>query len=156
MILSIDIGIKNFGVYLVDDDHNPMFLKNINLSPYSIDTLILKLTEICYTFNFINDSKTLVLIEKQLTKNVKATIVSAHVEAFFKIKYPKIQVIFCNSKNKGINKTTQYKTRKLLSVQKAEKYLEDTNYEYAIVLKSSKKRDDMADAVCQLITYLNI
>lgn len=165
MIISIDVGIKNFGIYIVDEDLRPIFLDNLNLteknkprcrnSTYTFEHLAIILDDIL--IQFPHDIST-VLVEKQLKKNFDICRVESHVEAYFKIKHPKCNFVFCNPKNKNIPAKTSYSVRKGNSVILAKKYLENNfpDNEVKNKMLCSRKKDDMADAVCQLLYYLKI
>lgn len=150
MIISLDIGVKNFGIYLVDKDFKPIHIENINLSPYSVDKII----------NLFSDKKykdiELVLIENQMNINKLACKIQAHLEMFFAIK--NIKIIFCSPSKKDLDKTYgNYKLRKKLSVLKAKEYLEKNNYiDFLEKLNNNKKKDDISDAICQLLSYFKI
>lgn len=153
MKVSIDIGIKNFGVFMVDNLNNPIFVKNFNLKPYSIQNLINVLNE-C---NIPKDEENIILIEQQLHKNFNACIILAHLEMYFFTTFPeKTKVKIINSKCKNIIQTPTYKNRKNNSVKKAEEYLSNKNSDLLKIFNSYKKKDDMADAITQLLFFLDV
>lgn len=157
MIISIDIGIKNFGIFITDNDFKPLFLKNLNLHPYSATKLKESLDKILLKFNFSVEFPNTILIEQQLACNKKACFVAAQTEMYFLIKFPNIEIIFCNSKNKNLGKVESYSKRKKESVEKANAYFIETGeMDYFEILAKEKKKDDMADAVCQLVTFFKI
>lgn len=157
MITSIDVGIKNFGIFITDNSFSPVYLDNINLSPYSINKLILTLDNLFLEklkqFDFNNQT---VLIEQQIVKNNKVFRVSCNLEIYFKIRFNS-DIIFCNSKNKDLKKSTNYKERKKNSIEKCTYFLntlEDKSWLNKI--NTFKKKDDIGDAICQFIFYFKI
>lgn len=145
MIFSFDIGTKNFAYYVENLFGRPETAGVVDIRPYSCQKLKTVLDEI-----FIPDS--IVLIEKQLPKNHTAVVVSAHLEMYFVSKNCK--VIFRDSKCKDLSITEKlsYRKRKNRAVEKAIEYLQKNpnSREVLKAITAAKKKDDMADAVCQL------
>lgn len=152
MILSIDIGIKNFGVCVYDKENGCMkYLDNINFFPYNLDKLIVFMNDLTEKYTI-----TETIIEKQLPQNYKACLVAAHLEVYFKLKLPECNLIFQSSKLKGIGKQPNYQERKSSSVKKAGEFLKEKESDFYTIFREAKKKDDMADAICQLMYYCNI
>lgn len=145
MIFSFDVGIKNFAYYAENLFGRPEFAGVVDIRPYSPFKLMEILDEI-----FVPNS--IILIEKQLPKNHKAVIVSAHLEMYFTMKDCK--VIFRDSKCKdlSISEKLSYRKRKERAVDKALEYLKNLegSDEVVAAISNAKKKDDIADAVCQL------
>lgn len=153
MILSIDIGIKNFGVCVYDKENNCMkYLDNINFFPYNADKLILFMNDLIEQYKI-----TETIVEKQLPQNYKACLVAAHLEIYFKLKLPDCNLKFQSSKLKGLGKQPNYQERKNSSVKKACEFLKkEKQSDFYTRFQDAKKKDDMADAICQLMHYCNI
>lgn len=157
MITSIDIGLKNFGIFITTDNFIPVYMENLNFEPYSMENMVNILNNIY--FNILNSyefKNHTVLIEQQLFKNPKIFTIYTHVQMYFFLSI-KSNIIICNSKNKSIEKTTKYNIRKKWSIDKANTYLcnlEDKKW--IDFLSSKKKKDDISDAICQFIFYYKI
>lgn len=151
MIFSFDIGIKNFGIYAENDEGYPILLLNKNLYPYTADNFITFLDEL-----FDNKTPTTVLVERQLYKNHIMYKIFSHLEIYIKIKFKKCQFVICDAKHKDVPKNLDYKNRKKSAVDIATKYLKSYNDNNLILnFNSNKKKDDIGDAICQLIYYLD-
>lgn len=151
MIYSFDIGTKNFAIYIEDENNNPYFIDNVDLTPYSCKNLYIYLKPI-----FLKFPVKTALIEKQVFANKKASMVSYNLEAIIFMQFPESNVYFINPKNKTFLKDVKgctYKMRKLASVESASNYLE--NNFLLEKLNSFKKKDDICDAICQLMFYKN-
>lgn len=171
MNISCDIGSTNFGVFITDADFKPLFLENLCLKPYSAEKFIAQMDQILNTTFEANNSPTIstILIEQQMRTNISALQIAAHVEMYFKIKYPESKVIFCSPKKKCLANTfveskaavasvsAKYRERKKRSVEKAVEFFQRKSYEdYVQKINSAKKKDDMTDAVCQLLYHFKL
>jgi Holliday junction resolvasome RuvABC endonuclease subunit len=153
VFVSIDIGIRNFGLYIVDSEtHNPLVMDNLNLLPYSVGTLTSVLDNVLEKMDVKK-----VLVEQQMPTNAKAKEVFYHLQMYIHMKYPKCEFVVCSARSKGIGKCKTYKDRKCASVELASAYFKSKDHtSYFLKLKESYKADDMADAVCQLLNHLKI
>lgn len=146
-IYSFDIGVHNFAFYS-EVNSCPEILENVNLNPYCFEKLK-------HTLGLYLNNPDIVLIEQQLHQNSKSKVVQNHLEAYIKLIYPNCKVIFVNSKNKFFIRKPEknYKDRKQCAVLSAQWYLGQKSINLLEKLNSYKKKDDMADAVCQLIKF---
>nr|UOX61006.1 MAG: hypothetical protein DiTV3a_F2ORF3 [Diabrotica toursvirus 3a] len=149
-LVSIDVGTKNFGLFVCDKKFSPLVLENLDLRPYTSDRLKKMLD------HHLTDLEVdLIIIEKQLEKNKIACYVSCHLEMYFCIKYPDASLRFVSPKLKGIKTVSSYKERKNLAVERMKKFFSEDDKTMSKI-NSLKKQDDIADAVCQLFAYFNI
>lgn len=141
--VSIDVGLKNCGIFMINNKKVEIY--KIDFSPYNIKNTVEKLDKI-----FNGKELKLILVERQLNKNFLMNKISHHLEMYFTLKHVGANFVFCCPKNKKIQKTDKYITRKKLAVEKAESFL----CEFNCSLKDYKKKDDIADAVCQYLYYM--
>lgn len=161
MLLSIDVGIRNLALCMIDEEskliHNwdvsgvppqhedglyPCLLKHLDERPWVLDA-------------------TTVLIEKQPDKNRKMKTVENFLHAYFVIRSPQTDTIIYDARHKipdvaGPGKT-RYRQRKLTSIQRCKEFLEGSavNSHWMDTFKTSKKKDDLADTVMQALSYTN-
>ena len=161
MILSIDVGIKNLAMCLIDEstkviqqwdvsgvppEHDdglfPCFRRHLDARPWVLDA-------------------TTVLIEKQPGQNKKMKSVENFLHAYFIIKIPDKETIIYDARHKvpdvaGAGKA-RYRQRKQTAISRCKDFLEgsDTNAHWVETFKKSKKKDDLADTVLQAISYMN-
>lgn len=141
--VSIDVGLKNCGIFMIKEKE--VEIHKIDFSPYNIKNTVEKLDKI-----FNGKELKLILVERQLNKNFLMNKISHHLEMYFALKHEDADFVFCCPKNKNIQKTDKYITRKKLAVEKAENFLVNFNCS----LNDYKKKDDIADAVCQYLYYI--
>lgn len=158
MITSIDIGIKNFGIFICSENFIPVYMNNLNFEPYSLENIVSILNKIYLEelklYDFTKDHT--ILIEQQLFKNAKVFTVYNHIQMYYFLKL-KSNVIICNSKNKNIEKTCKYNIRKKLAVEKALNFLNSLeDKKWLKILSSKKKKDDISDAICQFMFYYKL
>lgn len=161
MILSIDVGIKNLAMCLIDEtskiiqqwdvsgippEHNdglyPCFRRHLDARPWVLDA-------------------TTVLIEKQPGQNKKMKSVENFLHAYFVIKLPDKETIIYDARHKvpdvsGTGKA-RYRQRKQTAVSRCKEFLEGSsiNSHWMETFKKSKKKDDLADTVLQALSYIN-
>ena len=101
-----------------------------------------------------------IIIEQQMTRNVRAQRVAQHVWTWFSIKYPLTNPSFVASSLKtqsfiGKNELKNGKERKEWSVNKTKQLLIEMNdIDNLARLETNNKRDDLCDAYLQLRAYL--
>jgi hypothetical protein len=161
MYLSIDLGIKNLGIFMTDDEGVPFYMEKCSLYPYTTEKLISKMDNIIEIIKDKNLYNLTVIVERQLPKNFKICRIMYHVECYFYILKKNINInlenfILINSKCKNINLNLSYNSRKKESICLAKKYLQKYNKVHLNKFMSFKKKDDIADAICQLYYFLNV
>lgn len=154
--ISVDVGTKNCGIYIVDEKLKPYYLNNINLTPYSPKKLVEIFNNIFESLNITSNDTIKVIIENQLKKNVKMTTVMHHIEMYFFVKYTKCEIILLSPKNKYIEKSLTYKQRKNKSVEITKEYFQKYYPDFYDKIMAFKKKDDISDAVCQLLFFYKI
>tara|TARA_B100001094_G_scaffold310830_1_gene345874 strand:- start:2734 stop:3480 length:747 start_codon:yes stop_codon:yes gene_type:complete len=156
-ILSFDVGLKNLAYCIYDT-------VNDKIQKWSVDTIISQKNEdTCRSLVrhldsiSLQDNVSVVLIEKQPSKNNKMRIIEALLNAYFVIKKPELKIIVYSAKHKLGSDTFKgkhmYKERKNLSVNRCNHYLKNKQSEYLDFFQKSKKKDDLADSLLQVLSY---
>lgn len=163
MILSIDVGEKNFA-YCIGDLENVFSWKKHDVIKKKKQTVV----ESCIAISkiFETEEKSLVeqceavVIEQQMRSNVRAQRVGQHIWSWFYAKYPGKTVTFFPSHKKtqhflGKNSLSD-KARKNWSVLKVCEILKQRNdtANTLVFEKIEGKKDDVSDAFLQMIVYL--
>lgn len=159
MILSIDVGIKNLAMCLIDDQKIVHHWDVSGVPPESSEGLFPCLAK------HLNDrpwvlNADVVLIEKQPDRNRKMKMVEHFLQAYFVIKIPDKEVIVYDARHKipdvvGAGKV-QYRRRKQTSIDRCKEFLErgpEGNRHWLETFKKSKKKDDLADTVMQALSF---
>jgi hypothetical protein len=175
-LLSIDVGIKNLSYcYFIISSGQPMVKewKNLNIMNENpnkvgievlVEHILMALTE-TFTDQFESD---VVLIENQpMLKNGLMKTVAVVIYTYFnmlKLQFGSVkEVRFVSASNKlkckrlpksDENNTKDYKSRKQLSIKIVDYYIKDLCPDLVPWYNVQKKKDDLADAMCQGIHYL--
>jgi Poxvirus A22 protein len=159
MLLSIDVGIKNLAMCLIDTKTRK--IKNWEVDgvpPNHSDGLYLSLVKHLDSKPWICESRQ-VLIEKQPDKNKGMKSVEHLLHAYLLTKDPSREVIIWDARHKipdvaGPGKI-QYAARKAASIERARKFIKETNVEWVDEFERNKKKDDLADTVMQALSFIN-
>ena len=162
MILSIDVGIRNLALCLLDDK-NGNLVRNWDVDgipPESRHGIYVSLRDHLDARPWVLTADT-VLIEKQPDRNKKMISVMHFLHSYFIIKCPKAETILYDARHKipdvaGPGKA-QYLKRKKTAIQRCEEFITDgpTNAHWLETFKASKKKDDLADTVMQALSFVN-
>ena len=160
-LLSIDVGIKNLAMCLIDEKTQHVLEWDVSgVPPQHCDGLFPSLRdhldEKPWTL-----SATTILIEKQPGMNKTMKSVENFLHSYFIIKCPKAEVIIYDARHKvpdisGPGKA-RYRQRKQAAVDRCRTFLEESaiNSHWMPVFVASKKKDDLADTVLQALSYIN-
>lgn len=115
----------------------------------------LSLFKIMDSYKYFWDKCSIFLIERQMTSNRQALKLSHYLEAYLKICYPLRKILNYNASTKtkklgAINLKTK-KDRKEWTIKYTLELLKDDNLKY---FTSLSKKDDVADVVCMIESYL--
>jgi hypothetical protein len=154
MILSIDVGIKNLAMCLIDTDRNILNWEVDGVPPEGGDLYQLLKTHFSER-PWVLEADT-VLIEKQPDKNRTMKSVEDFIHAYFVIH--DINTILYDAKYKipdivGPGKV-KYRQRKNASIERCIEFLKETNQHLAF-FRSHTKKDDLADTVMQALSFMN-
>jgi len=179
-VISIDPGIRNYALRVEE--------RSIQTSSYPIKTLVFEklrisnkdreLSEIseCMIYKLLSKFldkylkvfKTchIIIIEKQMPFNYKATRIAQHTLTYFMTHlknistYPLIYEISAKLKGKELGASSHLNERgiKVWAVEKATELLELRKDENGlqILKKNKKKADDLADTVCQIEAFFSL
>tara|TARA_R110002072_G_scaffold13429_6_gene56494 strand:- start:1150 stop:1845 length:696 start_codon:yes stop_codon:yes gene_type:complete len=159
MILSIDVGIRNLAMCLIDNEKIVQHWDVSGVPPESSDGLFPCMRKHLDERPWVLDAE-VVLIEKQPDKNKKMKMVEHFLHAYFVIKIPDKETIIYDARHKipdvvGAGKA-QYRKRKQTSIDRCKEFLEtgpEGNRHWLETFKKSKKKDDLADTVMQALSF---
>ena len=162
MILSIDVGIRNLALCLLDDK-NDNLVRNWDVDgipPESRHGIYVSLRDHLDARPWVLTADT-VLIEKQPDRNKKMISVMHFLHSYFIIKCPKAETILYDARHKipdvaGPGKA-QYVKRKKAAIERCQAFIQDgtVNAHWLPVFEKSKKKDDLADTVMQALSFVN-
>ena len=159
MILSIDVGIKNLALCMLNETSNLIVQWDVSGVPPESDDGLFKSIK-----NHLDDKEWVleadpILIEKQPDRNKKMKTVEIFLHAYFLIKCPNAETIIYDARHKipdvcGPGKA-QYRKRKQTSINRCKEFLEsnNTNAHWMDIFNKSKKKDDLADTVMQALSF---
>lgn len=158
-ILSIDVGIRNLAMCLLNDDNNLIEQWDVSgIPPQHEDGVYVSLRKHLDDRPWTLEAD-VTLIEKQPDRNKKMKSVENFLHAYFVIKNPQKETIIYDARHKipdvaGPGRS-QYLKRKKTSIDRCEEFIHDgsTNAHWISVFNASKKKDDLADTVMQALSY---
>lgn len=163
MILSIDVGIRNLAMCLLDEDRTNLVTEwdVSGVPPEHKDGIYVSLRKHLDERPWVLTAKT-ILIEKQPDRNKKMVSVMHFLHAYFIIKCPDAETILYDAKHKipdvaGPGKA-QYNKRKKVSIERCEAFIRQeggVNARWLDTFLKSKKKDDLADTVMQALSFVN-
>lgn len=162
MILSIDVGIKNLAMCLLDDKSgNRVEHWDVDgIPPQHKDGVYVAMRDHLDERPWVLKADT-ILIEKQPERNKKMISVMHFLHAYFIIKCPEAETILYDARHKipdvaGPGKA-QYLKRKKVSIERCEHFIKDgtVNADWLDIFNKSKKKDDLADTVMQALSFVN-
>ena len=159
MILSIDVGIRNLAMCLLDERLNRIVQWDVSgIPPQHEDGVYVSLRKHLDERPWTLDAD-VVLIEKQPDRNKKMVSVMHFLHAYFVIKNPTAQTILYDARHKipdvaGPGRS-QYLKRKKTAIERCKEFIHagDTNADWIPTFDASKKKDDLADTVMQALSY---
>jgi len=160
-ILSIDVGIKNLAMCLIEEDTSKVLQWDVSgVPPQHRDGLFPCLRDHLDEKPWVLTAKT-VLIEKQPGMNKTMKTVENFLHSYFVIKNPKAETIIYDARHKvpdvaGSGKA-RYRQRKQVSIDRCREFIEtsEVNKHWMPTFVASKKKDDLADTVLQALSYIN-
>jgi hypothetical protein len=162
MILSIDVGIKNLAMCLLDENKNNLVVEwDVDgIPPQHRDGVYVSMRDHLDARPWVLNAKT-ILIEKQPDRNKKMVSVMHFLHAYFIIRCPKAETILYDARHKipdvaGPGKA-QYNKRKKVSIERCEDFIRSNsvNSHWIDTFVKSKKKDDLADTVMQALSFVN-
>ena len=161
MLLSIDCGIKNLAMCLIDPSTKKIHQWDVSgVPPKHADGLFPCLVRHLNERPWVLESDT-VLIEKQPDRNRSMKSVENLLHTYMLVKNPDREVIIYDARHKipdvaGAGKS-KYAQRKKTSIERARKFLTETavNSHWIAHFDAHKKKDDLADTVMQALSFIN-
>jgi hypothetical protein len=161
MILSIDCGIKNLAMCLIDPVDRRIQKWDVSgVPPMHADGVFPCLVRHLNERPWVLESKT-VVIEKQPDRNRGMKAVENLLHAYFLTKDPSREVVIWDARHKipdvaGAGKA-RYTERKKASIERARKFIDATqvNNDWVPFFDSHKKKDDLADTVMQALSFMD-
>jgi len=160
MILSIDVGIKNLAMCMIDENDQHIIHWDVSgVPPEHADGLFKSLKNHLDEKPWVLTANT-ILIEKQPDKNRKMKVVENFLHAYFVIKCPNSETIIYDARHKipdvvGPGRA-QYVKRKKTSIARCQEFIKgDINSHWLVTFAQSKKKDDLADTVMQALSFIN-
>ena len=159
-ILSIDVGIRNLALCLLDDSTNTVIEWDVDgIPPEHKDGIFPCLRDHLDARAWVIDADT-ILIEKQPPRNKRMVMVMHFLHSYFVIRSPRSETIIYDAKHKvpdvvGTGRA-QYVKRKKTAVERCRQFIVDTdaqNGRWLSVFDKTKKKDDMADTVLQALSF---
>lgn len=156
MLLSIDVGIKNLAMCLMDDTKIVQWIVD-GVPPESSDGLFISMRNLLDSKPWILEADT-ILIEKQPEKNKKMKTVENFLHTYMIIKNPNAETIIYDARHKipdvsGSGKAL-YRKRKQTSITRCREFICETNTDLVEYFDKSKKKDDLADTVMQGLSFI--
>jgi len=159
MILSIDVGIRNLAMCLLNETSNLIVEWDVSgVPPEHKDGLYVSLRKHLDERPWVLDAD-VVLIEKQPERNKKMVSVMHFLHSYFVIKSPRAETILYDARHKipdvaGAGKTL-YRKRKNTAIERCREFIHsgDVNNHWVDLFNVSKKKDDLADTVMQALSY---
>ena len=161
MLLSIDVGIRNLAMCLIDENNQHIEHWDVSgIPPNHKDGVFKCMNRHLNEREWILTANT-ILIEKQPDRNRKMKTVENFLHAYMIIKNPDAECIIYDARHKipdvaGAGKK-KYNERKKMSITRCREFLENSeiNGHWMDTFKTSKKKDDLADTVMQALSFIN-
>jgi hypothetical protein len=161
VLLSIDVGIKNLAMCLIEEDTTKVLQWDVSgVPPQHRDGLFPCLRDHLDEKPWVLTATT-ILIEKQPGMNKTMKTVENFLHSYFVIKNPKAETIIYDARHKvpdvaGAGKA-RYRQRKQVSIDRCREFIEgsEVNNHWMPTFVASKKKDDLADTVLQALSYIN-
>jgi hypothetical protein len=161
MLLSIDCGIKNLALCLIDPTTRRIHQWDVSgVPPKHADGVFPCLVGHLNTKPWVLEATT-VIIEKQPDRNRGMKAVENLLHAYFLIKEGGRQVVIWDARHKipdvaGAGKT-RYAQRKKTSIERARKFIAESslNRDWVQFFDGHKKKDDLADTVMQALSFID-
>lgn len=161
MILSIDCGIKNLAMCLIDPTDRKIHQWDVSgVPPMHADGVFPCMIRHLNSKPWVLDAKT-VIIEKQPDRNRSMKGIENLLHTYFLVKGPERDVVIWDARHKipdvtGAGKA-RYAERKKASIERARKFIDAVgpNREWIPFFDAHKKKDDLADTVMQALSFID-
>ena len=157
MLLSIDVGIRNLAMCLIDESSKHICHWEVDgVPPNHEDGLWLSLTKHLHNRPWLDDAHK-VIIERQPDRNKIMKQVERFLHGFFAAKGAEVQLWDAKHKIPDIcgSGKRQYTKRKNAAIERCRAFVQETNANWLDTFEQHCKKDDMADTVMQALSFLN-
>ena len=157
MLLSIDCGIKNLAMCLIDQKTRRISHWDVSgVPPKHADGLFPCLVRHLNEKPWILDATT-VIIEKQPDRNRSMKGVENLLHTYFLVKEKDVTIWDARHKVPDVAGPgkARYAERKKTSIERARAFIVETNQEWVTFFDKHKKKDDLADTVMQALSFIN-
>lgn len=156
-VLSIDVGIRNLGMCLMDTSTKKIrHWDATGIPPQHSDGLFKCLRDHFKDRPWVLEASK-VIIEKQPDKNRTMKSVENFIHAYFLCNDKDVQLYDARHKVPDVvgPGRAMYLQRKKTSVTRCTEFVRETNPEWIDWFLKQKKKDDLADSVMQALSYLS-
>jgi len=157
MILSIDCGIKNLAMCLIDPSTKKIQQWDVSgIPPKHADGIFPCMIRHLNDKPWVLDSQT-VIIEKQPDRNRGMKSIENLLHVYFLMKNKSVVIWDARHKipdHAGAGKA-MYAKRKKASIERARKFIEGGNANWIPFFDAHKKKDDLADTVMQALSFID-
>jgi hypothetical protein len=161
MILSIDCGIKNLAMCLIDPTDRKIHQWDVSgVPPLHADGVFPCLVRHLNERPWVLGANT-VIIEKQPDRNRGMKAVENLLHTYFLVKNPDRKVVIWDARHKVPDMAgagaARYAQRKKASIERARKFIEatDVNKEWVPFFLKHSKKDDLSDSVMQALSFID-
>lgn len=161
MILSIDCGIKNLAMCLIDPSNKKIKHWDVSgVPPLHADGVFPCLVRHLNERPWVLESST-VIIEKQPDRNRGMKAVENLLHTYFLTKEGEREVVIWDARHKVPDMAgpgaARYAQRKKASIERARKFIEATevNKEWVPFFLKHSKKDDLSDSVMQALSFID-
>lgn len=161
MILSIDCGIKNLAMCLIDPTDRKIHQWDVSgVPPLHADGVFPCLVRHLNERPWVLGAST-VVIEKQPDRNRGMKAVENLLHTYFLVKNSDRPVVIWDARHKVPDVAgpgaARYAQRKKASIERARKFIEATDVNRHLIpfFDSHKKKDDLADTVMQALSFID-
>lgn len=157
MLLSIDVGIRNLGMCLIDPRTKKIHHWDASgIPPQHSNGLYPCLRDHLRSKPWVLES-TKILIEKQPDRNKTMKSVENFLHSYFVIHDKDVQLYDARFKIPDVigPGRAMYLKRKKESVIRCTEFIKETNEDWYTWFQAQKKKDDLADTVMQALSYIN-
>lgn len=161
MILSIDCGIKNLAMCLIDPTDRKIHQWDVSgVPPLHADGVFPCLVRHLNERPWVLGAST-VIIEKQPDRNRSMKAVENLLHTYFLVKNSDRPVVIWDARHKVPDVAgpgaARYAQRKKTSIERARKFIEatDVNKEWVPFFLKHSKKDDLSDSVMQALSFID-
>lgn len=155
--MSIDVGIRNLGMCLIDTTTKKIkHWDAAGIPPQHSNGLFVSLRDHLRDRPWVLESSK-ILIEKQPDKNRTMKSVENFLHAYFLCSDKDVQLYDARFKVPDVigPGRAMYTQRKKVSVVRCTEFITEYNNEYVEWFSKQKKKDDLADTVMQALSYID-